>query len=169
MEGSQLPPPTPQLPMAQFIAMMECYRRLLFVWCAVPISLIALPVSFAIYLSILDYWTRSAAVCTILIMALTVISVRFIRQYAPSDKAFYEGLQRQGLRIFLCLFVVSCLTTRWALAPLMQSIIRTRIVPNTTWTQFLEILFRLAAGAATLGLVVVFRFIGPSSLGNLQN
>lgn len=161
-------PPVAQLARAQFIAMMECYRRLFFVWCLVPIALLVIPMSVAAYLSIIDYWTRSALVCTILTLALTVAAVRFIRQRAPSTKAFYGGLQRQGLRIFLCLFTVSCTATRLAVAPLLQTIITTSkgsLFQYTTWWLLLDTSLRLAAGAAILGLAVVFRFVGPNSLG----
>ena len=151
--------------LGQIAALTLTFRRLISIWGTAPMISIATPfISNAVYF-VLNRITKNHAILTVLLTVLATVSFRnFIHSAAPTQKAARESLEKSRTWLPLSMFLAAAFLMR-CVGPILGNTFR--ITPLLTWSPRISFsaAFRLAVGMALLGLAVVARYVGPSSVG----
>lgn len=145
-------------------AVIVTYRRLMVVWAIPPILVVVAPFVVGMLLTALNFVANEFGA---LLFGLSVIMVACIRRliflYAPSPKARDDALAQSHLLLPLLSAGFNMVVIRYVVSPIWSSLELGSILPGAHIPYMAA--FRLAAGMAVLGLVVVARFVGPVSVG----
>ena len=161
MERRDRQPPT----LAEVVATLMTFRRLLVVWGIVPLVLAAAPLVISLYLVIMNFLTSgSGFLSSVLTVVITLIGRHAITFYAPSAKQRDESLSDSRILLPLIGFVCSRIIISGVLSPIttllgFQGVIM--FLPRLPYISSLLI----AACMLLLGAAVLFRFVGPVSVG----
>ena len=163
MAASPLDQPAPTL--AQIVAMIDAWRRLMVVWGLLPALTVLSPLVVWSLVTVLNHTTHGHGVLTATgSLALTAWARSMIISYAPSTQAKNDALYQSRWIIPLISFILSRQICVKLLEPVFEKIGMTELLRFTPWVPYM-IALRLAGSMALLGLAVIMRFIGPCSIG----
>jgi hypothetical protein len=161
MDRRERKPPT----LAEVVATLLTFRRLLVIWGIVPLIVAASPFVAGLYLVVMNFVTSgSGFLSTLLTTGVTLIGRHAIIIYAPSWKQRDDALSDSQMLLPLAAFVFSRVIISGILSPIatwlgFQGVIL--FSPKPPYTSSLL----LAAWMLLLGAAVLFRFVGPVSVG----
>ena len=156
--------PTP-LTLAQVVATVVSFRRLLVVWCIAPLVVaVTLPI-VGLYIFTMDRITSGQGFVTTLITgAVALVGRSAIAFYAPSAKQRDDALKDSRFALPLVAFFLSRTFISYILFPVAIRLGFGGIVLYSPRLPYVTA-FRLAACMLLLGADILVRFLGPISIG----
>lgn len=161
MERRNREPPT----LAEVVATLMTLRRLLVVWGIVPLVVAAAPLVTGLYLVVMNFVTSgSGFLSTVLTAVITLIGRHAITFYAPSAKQRDDSLSDSRILLPLVGFVCSRIIISGMLSPIATFLGFQGVIVFSPRLPYISSLL-LAACMLLLGAAVLFRFVGPVSVG----
>jgi hypothetical protein len=147
------------------VALTMTIRRLFVVWGALPFLTAASPLLMKVSYFVLNRLTKNHAILSIV---LTVGATRafqdLIRRSAPSKQAAQDSLAKSQFWLPMLMFLGSAVAVRAVIDPFGNMLGITKLL---TWSPRIPVwgALYLASGMCLLGLAIIARYVGPSSVG----
>jgi hypothetical protein len=151
-------PPT----LHQVVALLFVYRRICVAWIVPPLVALFAPVVWTSVLGVLNLLTGGHGLLSLILTPVLALGgYRLIHQLGGSKEPFRKNLTQNKVKFPIRLFVLSLALSRFVLGPMIVA-----IFGRSHWTfavPGLATSLRLSLAMALLGLLVVFRYVGPAS------
>lgn len=150
--------------MYQVVALTLTYRKIVETWSFLPVRLgVYLPIVGVAMFSIVNFLSGGFAIFAFsLFILLLMMADMAIWRLSTSETARKKAIDAGELRLWLWSFLVSCIVTRFGIAPIYHTIGIQAWYPS--YKTFILQTLRLARTTALLGGAVVVRYIGPKSI-----
>jgi hypothetical protein len=150
------------------VALTMTIRRLFVVWGALPFLTAASPLLTNVGYFVLNRLTKNHAILSIVLTVGATTSLRdLIRRSAPSKQAAQDSLAKCQFWLPMLMFLGSAFFVRAVIDPFGDMLGITKLL---TWSPRISVwgALYLASGMCLLGLAIIARYVGPSSVGTFH-